>query len=180
MNDYYEHMFYVPLVHIEVKNWKYKKEQILNLYQKAKFEQEDGDKQKVFTDFHNDALSFNEVVQELFDDELNILSDKLDIKTKRIIGSWFEISKFGNYHELHTHGCYGYSAVCYVEYDKEVHEPTIFVAPFLNFWDGNVLDYIPTVNEGSIIFFPSSIVHYTKPNYYEKQRIILSFNIREQ
>lgn len=178
MEDYYENMFYVPLVHIKVKNWKNKKEQILNLYQKTTLEQ-DGDDQKVFTDFHIDAFSFNKVVQELFDDELNILLDKLDIKTKNITASWFETSKVGNYHPLHTHGCYGYSAVCYIEYDKEVHEPTIFVAPFLNFWDGNVLDYNPKVDEGSIIFFPSSIVHYTKPNYSEKQRTILSFNIRE-
>lgn len=177
MNDYYENMFHVPLVHVEVKNWKYKKKQILNIYQKAKLEQ-DGDEQKVFTDFHNDSFNFDGLVQELFDDELNILLNKLDIKTKNIVYSWFETSKVGNYHPLHTHGCYGYSAVCYVEYDKEVHEPTIFVAPFLNFWDGNVLDYIPKVNEGSIIFFPSAIVHYTKPNYSEKERIILSFNIR--
>ena len=71
------------------------------------------------------------------------------------------------------------SSVCYVDYDPEVHKPTHFYAPYLNFINGSVIDHIPEgIEEGSIIFFPSAIGHCTVPHHSDKTRTILSFNLK--
>ncbi len=175
MHDYHENMFIVPLVHIQSRNWEKKQKIIIDYFNNLELDL-DG---TVLTNYHKNYKELNSFVAELFDEELNLLLDKLDIGTKNIHSSWFEYSKPGNYHNIHTHGAYGYSAVCFVKFDNNTHTATNFVSPFLSFLDGNILDYTPKVDEGSIIFFPSSIPHYTNPNNSEKERVILSFNIRE-
>ena len=72
----------------------------------------------------------------------------------------------------------GFSAVCFVEYDQEVHTPTQFIAPFNDFMQGNTLQYSPScVMEGTLLIFPSVIHHFTLPNTSDKRRIALSFNL---
>lgn len=176
MEDYVEHMFYVPLVHIKIKNWKKKQKIIFDFIEKK---ENINFCTSVFTDYFNDCRASNEFIQELFDEELDLFLKKLDYGTKNIHSSWIEISKNKNNHPIHNHQGYGYSAVCYVQFDKSEHKPTIFVSPFLSFLNGDILEYSPQVDEGSIIFFPSAIMHYTSPNQSQKDRIILSFNIRD-
>ena len=72
----------------------------------------------------------------------------------------------------------GFSSVCFVEYDENVHTPTKFISPYSNFVNGSCLDHSPkNVIEGSLIFFPSAILHYTHPNNNNNTRTILSFNL---
>jgi len=175
MEDYLEHMFYVPLIHIQSRNWEQKQKILLEQFNKVKLSL-CGD---ITTDYFNNTENLNIFVQELFNDELDSFVKTIGYKTKNINSSWFEVSKSGNYHPVHTHGAYGYSAVCFIKFDNDIHKPTTFLSPFLNFVDGNALDYSPNVNEGSLIFFPSSIIHYTRPNTSDQDRIILSFNIRD-
>ena len=91
--------------------------------------------------------------------------------------SWFETSSQGDYHGIHTHGLVGYSAVCFIDYDSDEHTATQFVSSFNNLLTGEALQHSPEVNEGSLIFFPACILHYTEPNKSVKERKILSFNI---
>jgi hypothetical protein len=173
MNDYKENMFYVPIVHIECRNWDVKKNKLMDLFEKVEIDFKNNN----WTNYHNDCKKLNKKVEQLFDDELNAFLDQINIGTKKIHSSWFEASVEGNYHSIHTHGGTGYSAVCYVTYDEIEHTPTTFIAPFLDFCTGDTLQYTHTITEGSIIFFPSSIMHYTLPNKSKKERIVLSFNI---
>jgi hypothetical protein len=175
MEDYYEHMFYVPLIHIESRNWEKKQKLLLDQLNKTNLSLCDD----ITTDYFNGTKNLNNFIQELFNDELDLFLEKINYKTKEIHSSWFEISKTGNHHVVHNHGFYGYSAVCFIKFNENVHKPTIFLSPFFNFLNGNVLEHIPSVNEGSIIFFPSAIMHYTRPNTSDQDRIILSFNIRD-
>lgn len=175
MEDYYEYMFYVPLVHIKCRNWEEKKKRIFDHIEKRPINLSG----EVFTDYFQCNRSSNEFFQDLFDEELNLFLQEINYKTKNIHSSWVEIAKNKNNHPVHNHQSLGYSAVCYVQFDNNLHEPTIFISPFLNFIDGNVLEHTPNVEEGSIVFFPSAIMHYTTPNSSEIDRIIVSFNIRD-
>ena len=38
----------------------------------------------------------------------------------------------------------------------------------------------PGIREGSLIFFPSYVLHYTAPNQSDVDRIILSFNVNAE
>lgn len=172
-NNYSDCLFCVPLVHLSVCDWKTKKKKIIELYKKIKLEYKDN----IITNFYNDYKILNNDFSEIFKDEITKLNDVLSINQVSIKGSWFEISNKNNSHGIHNHGPFGYSAVCFVEFDKTVHEGTRFIAPFLNFVDGNILERVVDVDEGSIIFFPSAIAHYTRPNESKKKRVILSFNL---
>jgi len=177
MNDYCEKMFFVPLIHIEVRNWKEKKKELNRLYEKRKLNH-DG---TIHTDYHsqlNDCkFDCNEILEKLFQEELKELYNHIDVSFK-IDSSWFETAEKGDLHLVHNHGSTGYSAVCYIDYDQEKHTPTHFIAPFSNFMNGNILEYKPNVFEGSLIFFPSTILHYTELNHSDVNRTILSFNLK--
>lgn len=172
-NNYKENMFAVPIVHIQVSNWKNKKKKLLDLFHSIKMNYRDD----VWTNYHDDNTAMNHDVKMILEEDIIEFHKIIGFRETQIASSWFEQSKTNNQHNVHTHGAYGYSSVCFIEYDKEYHTPTQFTAPFLNFLDGNILSYSPKVDEGSLIFFPSSIPHYTFPNTSNKSRIILSFNL---
>lgn len=171
--NYLKHIFYVPLIHLKVENWESKKQNLLDLYEQVLIEYNDN----VWTNYHDDALHLNESVASLLKDEIIQFGNFLGFKEIKIRSSWFEKANQDNFHCPHNHGMKGYSSVCYVEYDKSQHEATNFISPFTNFITGDLLKYSPKVEEGSIIFFPSSITHYTNPNKSNKERKILSFNL---
>lgn len=175
MKDYRENMFFVPLVHIQSRNWEQKQKALEDCFNCIELNP-DG---TLLTNYHQNNKDLNNFIQDLFDEELDLFLSEIDIGTKNIHSSWFEVAKDGSYHRIHTHGSYGYSAVCFVKFDTSEHDPTTFISPFLSFLDGNCLEYKPSVDEGSIIFFPSSTMHYTNPNNSKKERIILSFNVRD-
>lgn len=174
MRDYRDNMFAVPIVHIQSRDWERKQKILSDLFSQVKIEPFG----QVLTNYSTDYKILNNHIQDLFDEELDLFLNQLNVGTKKVESSWFELAKTGSYHDVHTHGPCGYSAVCFVKFDPSEHEPTVFLSPFFNFLDGNVLTYTPEVNEGSLIFFPSTIIHHTNPNDSQKERIILSFNLR--
>ena len=81
-------------------------------------------------------------------------------------------------HAPHSHGCHGLSAVCFVQYDKNEHTPTRLLSPHYDPIEGYNMEYIENdITEGSLIVFPSNIIHDTIPSQSEHSRIILSMNI---
>ncbi len=172
-NNYKQNMFAIPIVHIEVKDWERKKKKLINLFNSIKMNYRDD----VWTNYHDDNTKMNHEVKQILEEDILEFHNIIGFTETKIESSWFEQSRTNNQHCVHTHGAYGYSSVCFVEYDKNEHKPTQFTAPFLNFLDGNILSYSPKVDEGSLIFFPSAIPHYTFPNTSSKNRLILSFNL---
>ena len=65
---------------------------------------------------------------------------------------WFQKYNKNMDHPVHTQGSTGYSAVCFIEYDKDNHKPTTFISPFCNNFNGELTRYEPDVEEGDIIF----------------------------
>lgn len=179
-NDYCEYMFKVPLLHLSVRNWDEKKSILLEMLKKSNMDVREDE--EVISDYHTQkgtvySGQHNKSLEHLFKEEINLFCNHFGFASYKIVMSWFETAKPGHYHGIHNHGSVGYSAVCYIDYNNDIHTPTQFVAPFNNFIDGLTLDYVPNVKEGSLIFFPSVILHYTEPNKSDIERTVVSFNI---
>ncbi|AOV60184.1 hypothetical protein S820908_037 [Synechococcus phage S-CAM9] len=181
---YFHPMFSTPILHVKIDNWIEKKRALLKLFdthEKNCSLWEETDVFGVETDFHRNLnknnknrCNYNAEVADILFDELEFASEAFGIGV--VIGAaWFEKSKKGTHHGAHHHGPIGLSAVCFIEYDKNHHTPTIFMNPNCS----SVKEYFtpPHVSEGSLIIFPSNIVHYTTPNISDENRIVLAFNM---
>lgn len=172
-NDYLNSIFHIPLLHVEVTNWKKKKRKLLNLFKNLNLAYD----QTVWTNYHIDFTFLNEEIQDILKEDLDKFNQSFGCSSV-IRDSWFEKALKNDFHLPHNHGPFGFSAVCYVKYDSALHTPTEFISPFSNFVDGGALTHTPNVNEGSLIFFPASVLHFTRPNTSNEERIVLSFNIQ--
>lgn len=184
-DDYLLPMFSTPLLHLRVRNWNAKKKKLLEIYQSRKSENgvykinnEKDNPFDVETDYHHNydtGENYNEQITNIFRNELEILSDTFECSLE-VCTTWFETAGKGKQHATHNHGTQGFSAVCFVNFDPEYHTPTVFLNP--NLCDDINLTFMPMeIDEGSLIFFPSYILHYTEPNSSNVDRLILSFNI---
>ena len=185
-------LFEIPIFKVSLSDWDSKKKLIMDHYNSCSDEMtvEPGG---LITNYFKGDRSMITFVYDLFRQEI---LDFMDMYISWSFGSDFEIyagdkmsSIYGincawyqkqdpnSYHGIHVHGAHGFSAVCYVNMEED-HMGTEFVAPFNNF-DTYMIRYArPPVKEGDIVFFPSSIPHYTTPIKDLYNRIILSFNIQ--
>lgn len=170
-------MFRIPLIHLQIEEWSSKKSKLLSMLREDSLTQNNLEKVKS-NFFRKDKEKDNKKIQSILSTELRIVKTNLGIENLKISNSWFEVAEKEMYHQVHNHGPVGFSSVCFIEYDEDKHNPTQFISPFNNFIDGSILSHSPEhITEGSIIFFPSLIHHYTIPNYSSNKRIILSFNL---
>ena len=191
-------MFTVPLLHIKMSNWEFKKPILLDLFKKS--EEWISKRDTVNTTYLNDTdfkekskeqiLKINswdeylsKILFDVFYEELKIIyetfgdPENYPNKIANISYAWFQEQKDGMFHFPHSHGNCGLSAVCFVEYDEKYHTPTHFLSPYLNPLKGHNEEYCEqNISSGSLLVFPSNIIHHTYPNNSEKNRIILAFN----
>ena len=162
-----DYLFKIPFRHYSLDNWEQKKEALMKVLPLDKY-----------TDFHDDCgmPAYMPVVWDCINDEMKDFAKTYSCPAM-VISIWYELSKFGDYHEPHNHGATGYSAVLYVDYDSEEHEATKLHSPFLEPANGRNLTYQPNVKEGDLIIFPSYILHEAPVNMSKKDRLIVSFNI---
>lgn len=174
-------MFAIPLYVTKVKNWNSKKKKILSSVEHLQhITQKNKTNEYIETDFYirdekkEDRLN----ISDIFFEEIEEFCLNMGFSGFRVRKSWIEKQKKDMYHMVHNHGALGYSSVCYVDYNKDVHTPVHFVSPFNNFINGEQIDFCPdNIEESSLIIFPSSILHYTLPNSSTIPRVALSFNL---
>ena len=183
--EYLIPMFSVPLMHLKIEDWEEKKVELLEMYEKRKsdksrFKVATGSDTSldVETDYHHNhdsGESYDDDITDIFKGELEALADTFECGVE-VCTSWFERASTKKFHQVHNHGCAGFSAVCFIQFDPKYHTPTIFMNP--NLADVEMCNLIPPgIREGSLIFFPSYVLHYTAPNESDVDRIILSFNV---
>ena len=134
------------------------------------------------TDYHD--LVTNKSMPKYYYTVLDALEPILDemqedypLDIRRIVAMWHQTTKNGQFHGVHNHGPVGITAVLYVDFDPRIHKATTFFAPFHNYINGEVVDYMPDVEEGDVLFFPSYLPHMQEPNFTDVSRTIISFNI---
>ena len=168
-------MLTIPFYHYKVNNWKEKKEQLLDFASNLSFKYFDH-----ISDLHTtygDQTSSEAL--KIIDDELIKFTNEVKFSGEMVAEIWFQKYYENQFHSPHNHGAIGYSSVLYINFDKRIHVGTRFLAPF-NDPDGNHIEFVPDVDEGSLIFFPSYLYHYTLPNKSDTIRIIMSMNLRRK
>lgn len=169
-------LFPLPLFHVRISDWVNVKPKIEKLISDNTFSK--NGPENILTDFYSNKNIYNNSVEEIFKKELNQLYKRIGALNYKVKSSWIEVSKNGMHHDIHNHGMLGISSVCYVKYNHRVHTPTQFICPFNNFRNGLIIrEEFKNIREGSLIFFPSFINHFTNPNTSDEERIILSFNV---
>lgn len=158
--------FFIPIFKYKVKNWNIKKEQLLDLF------------------YSHQPKIVDNVITSPFNIKTSILSEEIELFEKEIgvnllsTECWFQKYDRNMDHVVHNHGPMGFSSVCFIEYNKNIHKPTTFISPFSDCVTGLFEKYEPDVQEGDIIFFPSNLLHYAPTNLSDQTRIIISFNLR--
>jgi hypothetical protein len=173
-------MFTVPLFRIQITPWKDIKKTILDTLDSAVYDI-DPNGGGFQTDYYND----NDVGNRYEADIYNILKPFISVITKQCFNSdapkesptiWSQKYSSNTEHVLHNHGNRGFSFILYLKFDPESHKPTSFMSPFGDFFTGETIQYVPHIQEGDLIAFPSSILHTSQRQNTDKERMILSFN----
>ena len=168
-------MLNIPFYHYKVNNWREKKEQLLDFVSTLSFKFKD-QIADLYTTYGDQTSS---IPLKILEDDIVKFTTEVKYSGEINAEIWFQKYYENQFHSPHNHGAIGYSAVLYINFDKRIHEGTRFLAPF-NDPDGNHIEFVPDVDEGSLIFFPSYLYHYTLPNKSDTIRIVMSVNLRRK
>ena len=166
--------FVVPFFTATVDDWSEHKDDIL-----SSLDLEDGDGH--LTDYFKyyqagEIAPYTERMFEILDSAIKDFNQLYPFDFQ-IFNMWAQKYTRGGYHPPHNHGALGYSAIFYASLESD-HQPTSFFAPFVDFIEGDVIEYVPEVSEGDIVFFPSVLTHQCKAVKSDSERVIFSFNIK--
>ena len=115
-----------------------------------------------------------------------------DTDWKVVDDIWYNYYEKGSYQELHDHmpnpfQKIHFSCIHYLSFDKDVHTPAEFQDPISHLrahsvtFDRDYVGsyYVPTVEEGDLLMFPSYLPHRILPQKVcNTPRITLSFNFK--
>jgi len=161
-----KNIFSIPFYHYQVKDWYDKKLKLIELFESTNT--------NIQT---NVQVTPHNLKTTIFDEEIEKfqIESEINVKTSAL---WFQKYYRGMNHDAHTHGIHGFSSICFIEYDEHEHSSPVFLSPFLDVSIGLQRIYCPKVNEGDIIFFPSNLMHYVPVNKSDRERLVVSFNLR--
>tara|TARA_B100001093_G_C26510745_1_gene877399 strand:+ start:120 stop:689 length:570 start_codon:yes stop_codon:yes gene_type:complete len=176
--------FNLPIVQINVSNWKTKKKQLLELYNEDTLITDDGypglyikHNYELYKDEEESSKILTGKYYNILQDELDLIFKCLKFKETVINYAWFECAKKDMYHGIHNHGALGFSSCLYLEYDESIHQPVILIAPYNDSIGGDMVEYHPEgITEGTLLFFPAQCPHFTQPNISDKTRLVMSAN----
>ena len=168
-------LFSVRYVSIQTEDWGSKKEELTSLLRDSEFERMD--LAEFDTDRHNNGNRYVSDFCRIFSDELNRFGMEMGLNLLNIGDMWAVRYGRGDYHGVHNHRSTGYSGILYLDYDEDEHTPSIHVSP----WNDPITDTThlsaPPVREGTMVFVPSNVLHYTRPNNSDKLRQIVAFDM---
>jgi hypothetical protein len=168
-------MLTIPFYHYKVNNWKEKKEKLLDFVSNLSFKYFDNIADLYTT--YGDQTSSKAL--KILEDDIVKFTSEIKYSGEMVAEIWFQKYYENQFHSPHNHGAIGYSSVLYINFDKRIHDGTRFLAPF-NDPDGKHIEFAPDVDEGSLIFFPSYLNHYTLPNKSDTIRVIMSMNLKRK
>lgn len=168
-------LFSVRYVSLQCENWEQKKDELKALIRDEEFERKD--LAKFETDRHLNRSRYISDFCRIFDEELNRFGVEMGLTALNMLSIWSVRYERGDYHAVHNHRSLGYSGILYVDFDEKEHSPSIHVSP----WNDPITDMTslsaPPVKEGSMVFVPSNVLHFTRPNESDKLRSIVAFDL---
>lgn len=171
-------LFSVNYFSYECGGWEDKKSRLSELIKSDTFERSGS--AQFLTDRHSEHGDYADDFASIFNEELNRFGVDARLEMIRIRSIWSVRYERGDYHSIHNHRSTGYSGILYFDYDDRVHTPSIHVSP----WNDPVTDMTvmtaPPVREGTMVFVPSNVLHFTRPNNSDRLRSIVSFDLEVQ
>jgi hypothetical protein len=138
--------------------------------------------EKDFIENNKDIMlnNYHQTIDEFFDKEYEL----------HFTDFWYNVYQNGEWQEKHDHlgsqvNPAQFSFIHFLSYDKDVHQPPNFTDPlrcmrYLSIeMDSNNCGevYVPRVEEGDLLMFPSYLQHFVSPDKVtDKPRITISFN----
>lgn len=123
------------------------------------------------TDWHLSS-EFNrpyiDIARPIISNHMNLLKEHFGYDVIILENYWFQQYKKGDFHGEHTHNGCTFSSVYYVSLDSKNPKTTF---KYLG------KDYSFDIEEGSIISFPSFLVHSSPPNETDHIKTVISFNL---
>ncbi len=166
-------LFEYPCFQYKIPNWEICVQQ--EIYNRINFSQFKRDSLDNFwTDRGNS--DYCNYIQQLILPQLSMFCAEAEI-TCHMTDAWTARYDKGDYQLPHNHRSLGFSAIIYIEYDPSVHTPTCFIAPWQDPRCDKTILKFADVDEGTMIVFPSSTLHFVQPNESDKRRTILSFDL---
>jgi hypothetical protein len=174
-----ETLFSIPIFKYQCIDWQFKKQKIMEQIVTTNFERsltKNFDSSRIC--IKGEQSTLKSYFSEIFSYELTKFSQELKVTNVIVTDVWSVKYNLNDFQGPHNHRSYSYSGILYVDYDEKSHQPTIFVAPWNDpVQDGTLLNWVKNVKEGTMIFFPSFLLHYAPQNKIEKQRIAVSFDL---
>tara|TARA_S200000501_G_scaffold295516_1_gene281501 strand:- start:564 stop:1232 length:669 start_codon:yes stop_codon:yes gene_type:complete len=139
----------------------------------------------------NKMVSFiKEAIERLFYELWNRQEQHVDLGTvnANIIESWYHITRYGGYHDMHSHHNTSWSGIYFLDIKEcgPKNGNIRFYKPFkttessledigLSWCLNDMLDIFP--NSGEMVFFPGFLPHAALPYFGKSDRIVIAFNI---
>ena len=168
-------LFEFPSYYYEISDWEFKKKALLNRINKSKFIRTEF--QHFETDRQTNKKSYVRYFEEFLRPELNQFCTEAGVSCS-MTDAWCVRYHKGDYQSTHNHRGWGFSGILYVEFDAEIHRPTMFVAPWQNPRDDcTSLKYPDGIKEGVLFIVPSSTLHFVEPVFSKKRRTVIAFDL---
>lgn len=117
------------------------------------------------------------------------INPNLDIKNFRFeANAWVNINRQGGYNTVHHHGKFHISGVYYIKQPEKAKGPSGMIELINSRFDHHIFSEIggqafaPSIkmrpSVGSMLVFPSTLLHFVYPNQTEEERISLAWNLR--
>ena len=109
----------------------------------------------------------------------------LGIKKIEIPQIWMNINQRGDWNIIHQHGHFHFSGIYYIKYPKDSGRigfkdprPAAMSNAFFNErFDGSELKTVDTIQDGSLLLWPSFLEHFVEPSRTDEERMSISFDI---
>jgi hypothetical protein len=133
---------------------------------------DDVDERVTFTDLRlkNEYRPWIDTFYKEIDPFMNAFAKQYMHVNYRISNCWFMRYMKGDFSDWHTHSNCMWANV----YFLKLPSPEMKTS-FLNFGDRTFVP-IPDIKEGDIISFPSTLIHCSKPNPFDDDKIVIAFN----
>ena len=174
------YMFYVPIFKYKVFNWNEVKPKLIEILKDYPLiSHEEG---QAHTDYINygGQPPYIASIWELLSDTMSIFLTemKVDKEEQVNIDMWHQRYDQHEAHAPHSHASVHFGCTLYLNYNKDIHPPTTFYAPFLNYLGDTVQYSDIEASEGDITIFPASTLHQSPPNQNKIPKEIIAMNLK--
>ena len=159
-----ELLFSIPYHKFNCKNWLVKKARI-NKFLGQRYKEDNIKTDRKISKYKNEVLK---ILQVEMNDIKNVIGKF------SVTDMWSVQYHKNDFHQPHTHGSLGYSAILYLDTDIG----TSFIQPWNDPITNKTVIVTPTIKEGDIIIFPAHILHFTNPIKKSIKRTIISWDIK--